>query len=277
MNKTRPNVVFIMADDMGYGDFGFFSGGRCHTPALDQLVSSGLCFSQHYSAAPVCTPARAGFLTGRYNHRTGATDMRISRGLDRISRREKTIADHFQGAGYVTGLVGKWHNGFPDQAFHPNARGFDEFFGFRNGGMKYFDWALERNDRRLEADGRYLTDVFSDGAVDFIRRNVEHPFFLFVAYNAPHTPLDVPEEEVEPYRETGQFHENVSRVYGMVTRMDKGVARILETLKEEGWKRIRLCVLPVTMGRHCTEIWIATIAAIMVANQMCTKGGFECQ
>lgn len=233
-DNKGPNIVFIMADDMGYGDFGVFSDGRCHTPAIDQLVASGICLSQHYSAAPVCTPARAGFLTGRYPHRTGATDMRISRGMDRISTREKTIADHFQQAGYATGLIGKWHNGFPDRSFHPNERGFDEFFGFRNGCMDYFDWALEQNDKPIQADGRYLTDVLTDGATDFIHRHSQDPFFLFVAYNAPHTPLQVPDEEVVPYRETGRFHEDVSRLYGMVTRMDRGIGKILDTLKEYG-------------------------------------------
>jgi arylsulfatase A-like enzyme len=233
---ATPNILFIMADDMGYGDFGIFSEGRCHTPAIDRLVAEGLCLTQHYSAAPVCTPARAGFLTGRYPIRTGGIDMRETRGLDRIALREKTIADCFQKIGYKTGLIGKWHNGAFDQEYHPNARGFDEFLGFRASHMHYYDWVLQKNGQRINADGRYLTDVFSEAAVDFINRNGKNqkPFFLDVAFNAPHDPLEVPNDEVAPYRATGRYHENVSKVYAMVTRMDKGIAKILEALEKNG-------------------------------------------
>jgi arylsulfatase A len=226
--------VFIMADDMGYGDFGVFSEGRCKTPAIDSLVSDGMCLTQHYSASPVCTPARAGFLTGRYPIRTGSIDMRESRGLDRIALREKTIADCFRKIGYKTGLIGKWHNGAFGPEHHPNARGFDEFLGFRHGGMYYYKWLLEKNGQCMKADGRYLTDVFADAAVDFINRHGKHPFFLDVAFNSPHEPLEVPDDEVIPYRQTGRFHENVSKIYAMCTRMDKGIARILDALEKNG-------------------------------------------
>jgi arylsulfatase A len=198
------------------------------------MVSQGLCLTQHYSAAPVCTPARAGFLTGRYPHRTGGLDMRESRGLDRIARRERTVGDCFKKIGYATGLIGKWHNGAFDPEYHPNARGFDEFVGFRHGLMYYYDWTLDRNGVRGKSDGRYLTDVLSDEAVDFIHRHRAQPFFLCLMYNAPHEPLEVPDDEVAPYRQTGRYHENVSKVYGMVTRMDKGIARVLEALKRDG-------------------------------------------
>src|ERR1035437_9523918 len=207
MPKT-PNIVFIMADDMGYGDFGVFSEGRSRTPAIDSLVSNGVCLPQHSSAAPICPPARAGFLTGRYPIRTGGIDMRVTRGLDRIALRERTIAAHFKKIGYKTGLVGKWHNGCVDPEHHPNARGFDEFFGFRHGGMYYYDWLLEKNGQCLKADGRYLTDVLADAAVDFIGRNSKQPFFLAGAFNARPEPLEAPDDEVVPYRDTGRFHEN---------------------------------------------------------------------
>jgi len=228
-----PNVVFIMADDMGYGDFGVFSEGRCRTPTIDRLVAEGTCLTQHYSAAPVCTPARAGFLTGRYPIRTGGIDMRETRGLDRIAVRERTIADCFRRAGYKTGLVGKWHNGAFDPQYHPNARGFDEFVGFRNGLMNYYDWRIEKNGRRMQPDGRYLTDVFADAAVDFIDRNRAIPFFLDVAFNAPHTPLEVPQDEVAPYR-CDRWNEKVATIYAMVTRMDRGIARLIEALEKAG-------------------------------------------
>jgi arylsulfatase A-like enzyme len=108
---SRPNIVFILADDMGYGDFSAFNEGRTHTPAIDSLVSDGICLTHHYAAAPACTPARAALLTGRYHHRTGAIDMRELMGLSRLSLKETTIADVFKANGYATGLVGKWHNG----------------------------------------------------------------------------------------------------------------------------------------------------------------------
>ena len=129
----RPNIVFILADDMGYGDFSCFNGGLSQTPTLDRLAEEGVCLTQHYSASPVCAPARAALLTGRYPHRTGAIDTLELRGLDRIHLDERTFADHLRVAGYATGLVGKWHNGALDQRYHPNQRGFDEFVGFSGG------------------------------------------------------------------------------------------------------------------------------------------------
>ena len=128
-----PNIVLILADDMGYGDFGCFNDGLTETPALDHLVDEGVCLTQHYSASPVCAPARASLLTGRYPQRTGAIDTLEHRGLDRLALAETTVADVLRRAGYVTGLVGKWHNGALDERYHPNRRGFDEFLGLSGG------------------------------------------------------------------------------------------------------------------------------------------------
>ena len=229
----QPNIIFIMADDMGYGDFGLFSEGRVSTPHIDELANTGLCLTQHYSGSCVCTPARACFLTGRYNHRTGALEMRENRGLHHINVRERTIADYLSAAGYRTGLVGKWHNGTTDARHHPVARGFDEFAGFRHGLMNYYDWVIQRNGYFYKSDGRYLTDVFTDDAVGFIERTRTSPFFLYLAYNAPHTPLEAPEDEIKPYIEAG-FSEKVATVYAMITRMDRGIGRIIETLDRTG-------------------------------------------
>ena len=229
-----PNIVFIMADDMGYGDFGRFNNGVANTPMLDQLVDTGLCLTQHYSASCVCTPARAGLLTGRYPHRTGAIEMRSVRGLDRLACREVTVADLFKQAGYTTGLIGKWHTGVYGDAYHPNRRGFDEFYGFRAGCMNYYDWVIERNGRFERGDGRYLTDVFSDGAVDFLQRHRADPFFLCLHYNSPHTPLEVPEEELEEFLRPGELTRGVSIVHAMVRRMDRGIQRVCEELRKLG-------------------------------------------
>ncbi len=231
---TRPNIVVILADDMGYGDIGAFGNPDVQTPALDQLAGESLQLMQHYAGSPVCAPSRAALLTGRYPHRTGAIDTLEGRGLDRLALREVTLADVLKSAGYATGLVGKWHLGALDPRYHPNARGFDEFCGFRGGWQDYWQWRLDVNGALRPADGRYLTDVFTDEAVAFIERHRGEPFFLHVAYNAPHFPLQVPDADADPFRETGKFTEGVSLIYGMNRRMDAGVGRILETLDRQG-------------------------------------------
>jgi len=236
--RTRPNIVLILADDMGYGDFGCFSEGRATTPTLDQLVRDGLCLTQHYSASPVCAPARASLLTGRYPQRTGAIDTLEIRGLDRIALAERTIADLLRDAGYATGLVGKWHNGALDARYHPTARGFDEFVGFCGGWHWYRRWSIERGTTpataRLADDGRYLTDVFTDEAVSFVERHRTEPFFLHLAYNAPHFPLQSCDEDLAPFRERGDLTLGVSHIYAMIRRMDAGIARVLEALEQHG-------------------------------------------
>ena len=229
--SSRPNIVFILVDDMGYGDIGAFGNDAVETPNLDRLASEGTRLTQHYSGSPMCAPARAALLTGKYPHRVGAIDVPGCRGLDRIALREATLADLFKHAGYATGMVGKWHNGSIDSRYHPNARGFDEFAGFRAGLMDYWEWVLDYNGTFRRADGRYLTDVFTEEAVAFIQRHRKEPFFLYVAYNAPHRPLQAPQEDVSPFLETGQFNRGVSILYGMNRRMDEGVGRIVEALE----------------------------------------------
>ena len=229
--SQRPNIVLIVADDMGYGDFGVFNDGSSRTPTLDRLVSESVCLTQNYSASPVCAPSRAGLLTGRYPHRTGAIDTYECTGLDRLGLREVTIADLLRKAGYATGLIGKWHLGALDPRYHPNARGFDESVGFSGGWQDYYEWRLDRNGESCGADGRYITDVFTDEAIQFIERHKKEPFFLHLAYNAPHFPFQAPEEDVKPFSETGKFTKAVSIIYGMIQRMDAGLERVLAALK----------------------------------------------
>ncbi len=231
---NRPNIVFILSDDQGYGDLGVYGNPDIDTPHLDEIARLGIRLDQHYSGAPLCAPARAALLTGRYHHRTGALSVEPNRGMDRIALRETTIADLFKAAGYATGMVGKWHNGLFDLRYHPRARGFDEFVGFLNGGMYYWNWILDRGGTPWRSDGRYLTDVFTDEAVAFLRRHRSEPFFLYLAYNAPHLPLEAPQEDVRPFAEKGTFTETVSILYGMIRKMDAGVGRITETLDALG-------------------------------------------
>jgi arylsulfatase B len=233
---NRPNIVLILVDDMGYGDFSAFNDGLSQTPTLDALMTESVCFTQHYAGSPVCNPSRAALMTGRYSHRTGSVDTLEWRGLERLALREVTMADVLKQAGYTTGLIGKWHLGAFDPRYHPERRGFDESVCFRGGMHDYYKWRLEYGtDTVKRGDGTYLTDLWTDEAVAFVERHrTDEPFFLHVTYNAPHTPLQCPEEDVKPFAETGQFNEAVSTLYGMIRRMDKGVARILETLDRCG-------------------------------------------
>ena len=232
--SQRPNVIVFLTDDQGYGDLGIYGNTDLKTPHLDRLAQEGIRLTQHYSGSPICAPARASFLTGRYNHRTGALSVESNRGLDRMALREQTIADTFKAAGYATGMIGKWHNGLHDMRYHPNNRGFDEFCGFLNGGMYYFDWIIEYNGQPHRSDGTYLTDLFTDEAIAFINRHQNEPFFLYMPYNAPHDPLEAPMAEIQPYVEMGKFTKAISTTYAMITRMDKGIGRILDHLEKTG-------------------------------------------
>ena len=229
-----PNIVLVLADDMGYGDIGAFGNPDVDTPALDHLADGGVMLRHHYAGSPVCAPSRAALMTGRYPHRTGAIDTLEGRGLDRLALDEVTLADSLKAAGYATGLVGKWHLGALDRRYHPNSRGFDHFVGFRGGWQDYWRWRLDVSDGCMSADGRYLTDVLTEHAVQFIEQCDSRPFFLHVTYNAPHFPLQAPDDDVAPFREKGTFTDAVSTIYAMNRRMDAGVGRILETLERRG-------------------------------------------
>ncbi|MCY4465734.1 MAG: sulfatase-like hydrolase/transferase [Chloroflexi bacterium] len=231
---TKANIILIIADDMGYGDFGVFNNQISCTPHLDALVDEGITLTQHYSAAPVCAPARAALMTGRYPHRTGSIDTLEARGLDRLRLDEITLADVLRGAGYATGLVGKWHNGALDSRYHPRARGFDEFVGFQGGWNPYYRYRLDRNGA-IEYGNReqYLTDVFSDAAIDFVERHSSEPFFLQLAYNAPHFPLEAPDAITRKYNELG-LAIGTSLIYAMIEVMDAGIGRINERLGQLG-------------------------------------------
>ncbi len=237
---TRPNIILILADDMGYGDFGCFNYGLTKTPHLDALISEGACLTQHYSASPLCAPARAALLTGRYPLRTGVIDTICLGRKDCLATREITLADVLRSEGYHTGCIGKWHSGSVEPRYHPNARGFDEFTGFRAGWTHYFDYRLDRNGIISQGDSTYLTDLFTDEAIRFVRRHApgapmaSTPFFLHLAYNAPHGPLESRPEDLKPFLENGRQNHGVSHVYAMIKRMDDGIGRLMETLEQNG-------------------------------------------
>ncbi|MBI63727.1 MAG: hypothetical protein CL778_00395 [Chloroflexi bacterium] len=229
----KPNVILMVADDMGYGDFGLYSEGRVHTPILDDLASESLRLTQHYAGSAVCSPSRAALLTGRYPIRTGAITPQEVLGYDRIGLEETTIADSFKSSGYSTGMVGKWHNGALDPRFHPNARGFDEFIGFRGGWADYYKWNLDRNGSFEKSDGRYLTDVLADEAAGFISRHSNEEFFLMITWNAPHSPLQAPEDITQKYLEAG-FELGIAVIYAMIEVMDSGIGKVRQALDSAG-------------------------------------------
>lgn len=227
----QPNILLIVADDMGYGDFGIFNEGLTETPRLDALAAQSMVLTQHYAGSCVCAPSRAALLSGRYPHRTGAIDTREARGTDRLGLWETTLAELLAREGYATGLVGKWHLGELDERYLPQARGFDEVCAFRGGWQDYWDWWLDYGGGWFrKSDGRYLTDVLTDEAVNFVQRHQREPFFLYLAYNCPHTPLQAPEEDIAPFRQRGDLNEAVATIYGMIRRMDRGIGHVLETL-----------------------------------------------
>lgn len=247
---ARPNVLFIVADDLGYGDLRCYGNPIIDTPVLDRLAQGGARLTAYYTPSPLCAPARAALLTGRYNHRTGAVDVSSNRGVDRIALSERTFGDYFRHAGYATALIGKWHSGLYCDDYLPHQRGFDLFYGFANGGHDYWQWALMRNGRTERADGRYLTDALNDETIAFLERHRERPFALFLAHHAPHSPFQAPPALVEKYlaRGGGRLNRAVATIYAMIEAMDTGLGRVLAALERLGLRERTLVVFTSDNG-----------------------------
>lgn len=244
--NTQPNILFVVADDMGYGDFGRFNHGLTQTPNLDRLTGESVCLSQHYSASALCAPARASLLTGRYPHRTGVIDTMAVGGFDRMSLRETTIAEVLHANGYSTAIIGKWHCGFGG-GYHPLRRGFDQTVVKSSG--HYFDWTLTYNHAKSRrSDGTYLTDVLTDEAISFLRRERSSPFFLHLAYHNPHGPWQAPAEDLAEYVDKGPWNKGVAHVYAMIRRLDWNIGRLLAALDESGLSENTLVVFTSDNG-----------------------------
>ncbi len=225
----RPNVVLIMTDDQGYGDLSCHGNPYLKTPNLDALAADGVEFTR-FSVSPVCAPTRASLMTGRYNLRAGVHG--VTGGRETMRPEEKTLGEMMQQAGYKTGLVGKWHLG-ENYPYVPHARGFDEFTGFRTGHWnKYFDSPTERNGKADKYRG-YVTDALTNEAVSFVERNRQNPFFLYLAYNAPHGPYQVPKELFDKYSKFDIAPE-AAAVYGMVENLDTNIGRLRSRLESLG-------------------------------------------
>lgn len=229
----HPNVILIVADDMGLGDMGAVNEGITQTPHLDEMKSEGVWFTQAYSASTVCAPARAALLTGMYPHRTGCVTLSMKKfpEFSRINSNLTTMADIFKANGYVTGLVGKWHAGH-GEGYEPLQRGFDEFEGFFGYDVPdYFDYNLRVQDQMIAVDDQYLTHDLSERAIGFVKRHQNKPFFLHLAHYAPHRPLGAPEETIQRYLNNG-FNRNTATIYAMIEEMDKGIGELMDVLKE---------------------------------------------
>jgi len=239
---SPPNIILIFADDAGYADFGFNGSQLIKTPNIDGIATNGIKFSKAYVSGPVCSPSRAGLLTGRYQQRFGH-EYNIGGNFTNtdpdsigLAIGEKTIADYLKEEGYRTGIVGKWHLGEKSH-FHPNNRGFDEFFGMLGGGSPYHSGKANkilRNAEQVESVSLpYLTDAFGDEAVKFIQRNAKQPFFLYLSFYAPHTPMHArPDylQEALPLFETEKRAVNAA----MTRSLDENVGKVLEQLKNLG-------------------------------------------
>ncbi len=249
-NRTvKPNVILIVADDMGYGDMASVNGSRTHTPNIDDLKSNGAWFENAYSAAPVCAPARASLLTGMYPHRTGCVTLNMQRfpEFTRMHGELTTLADVFKANGYRTGLVGKWHTG-EGEGYEPLQRGFDEFEGFFGYDVPdYFDYYLRVQNQRKRVQDKYLTHDLSQRAIDFVRRHQKEPFFLHLAHYAPHRPLGAPENTVSTYLEKG-FDTKTATIYAMIEEMDRGIGQLMSELRELGLSEKTLIIFTSDNG-----------------------------
>lgn len=225
--KTPPNILLILTDDQGYGDLGFHGNTAIHTPQLDQFFQQGSTIPQFY-VNPVCAPTRASILTGRYYQRAGVHG--VTRGRERMRIEEQTMADLFREAGYQTAIFGKWHNG-ANYPYHPLARGFDHFTGFSSGHYSsYFDTTIEKDGEAFLAEG-YLPDVITQEALDFMAKNKAQnkPFFCFVTFQTPHTPLHVPDRYFDPYITQG-LDAFTAAIYGMCENIDDNLGRMMAQL-----------------------------------------------
>ena len=237
INDSKPNIIIILADDAGYSDFGFMGSVEIKTPNLDQLALDGVTFNNAYVSASVCSPSRAGLLTGMYQQRFGHECNLDSDVNNSFDPNQITIAEALKTEGYTTGLIGKWHLGDKTQN-HPLKNGFDYFWGFISGARNYFynPNEVNRNSIRNVVENYsqtkfegYLTDVLGEKAISFIDKNNQsnNPFFLFISFNAPHTPMQAKEEVLK------KFKDNPRQVYAsMMWSMDEAIGNVIDALKE---------------------------------------------
>ncbi|MGE4488897.1 MAG: sulfatase-like hydrolase/transferase [Kiritimatiellales bacterium] len=276
--SEKPNIILILADDLGYGDIGPYGCRDIHTPNLDRLAASGICLTSGYVTHPYCGPSRAGIMTGRYQQSFGfwrnppILPKSRSVGLD---TEEETLGDVMTRAGYRTAAFGKWHLS-ASEMFHPNNRGFHEFYGFLSGGHHYFPvqyadqmkrWAnqapppagelygyatpLEFNGINLPPQEGYLSDLLTSQAISFMRNYKDRPLFLYMAYNAPHTPLEAPKKYIEKYNHIP--NEKRRNYAAMVDNLDWNIGRLIAELDKLEKRENTLIVFLSDNGGPCSQ------------------------
>jgi len=243
--NTAPNIVLIMADDLGYNDLGCYGNTVIKTPTIDRLAASGFRFTDYHSNGAVCSPTRASLLTGLYPQEAGVEGVITAKSHREtgMSLDKFTMAEYLKGFGYATGIFGKWHLGYKPE-FGPNVQGFDQFVGFVSGNVDYFshidqegheDWW---NNQDLEKDAGYLTDLITDKALEYLEeRNKDKPFFLYLAHGAPHSPYQGPNDTADrtvggdfPVQGSRLDKDNAYRE--MIESLDDNVGRVMEYLEK---------------------------------------------
>ncbi|MBN2593246.1 MAG: sulfatase-like hydrolase/transferase [Sedimentisphaerales bacterium] len=319
-NKCSPNIVLVMADDLGYGDVGCYGCEDIRTPAIDSLAADGVRFTTFYSNAPECTPTRTALLAGRYQQRVGGLECAL--GIGNVGRyddairlrrtndmglpaEETSIARMLKDAGYTTAISGKWHLGY-EPKFFPLRHGFDSWFGPIGGAVDYFHHieytgkpALYENDKPVEREG-YLTDLITDEAVSFIQLKRNKPFFIYVAYTAPHTPYQGPDDKQPEPVPQADYNKGTRKTYAaMVERMDQGIGKILKSLDDAGLTDSTLIIFMSDNGANkagnnspfsgykgnlfeggirvpCIAKWPGVLATGAVSDQPCMTMDFSC-
>jgi len=247
ITTEKPNIIFIMADDMGYGDAGCFGGNLIKTPNIDRIAAEGMRFTQCYAGSTVCAPSRSVLMTGLH---TGHTRIRgnfgkggvkgLGGGAGRVPLRKNdiTVAEILKTAGYTTGITGKWGLGEPSTLGTPNQQGFDEWFGYLNQrrAHSFFPTFIWLNEGRFDLPGnangkqqQYTHDLFTGFALSFIRKNKTKPFFLYLPYTVPHSRFEIP--DLGPYLDK-DWPQNAKVYAAMITRMDNHIGHIMSLLKE---------------------------------------------
>jgi arylsulfatase A len=274
----RPNIIFIMADDLGYGDLGCYGQKQVQTPHLDRMAAEGMRFTQHYSASTVCAPSRCALLTGLHTGHSAVRDNEGGFGAMPLAPSDVTVAQVLKQAGYDTAIIGKWDLAGPDSKGIPNHHGFDYSFGYLHSSRahNYYPEYLWRNGRKVMLEGnqngkgaQYTHDLFTEEALGYVEQERDRPFFLYLAYTIPHAELAVPEDSLKPY--LGKFperpfkrpeswewkpgnyrpQENPKAAFaGMISRMDRDVGRLLSKLEEVGIDRDTLVMFASDNGAH---------------------------
>jgi arylsulfatase A-like enzyme len=230
--KKKPNIVVILGDDMGYADVGYHGCKDIPTPHIDSIAKNGVRFSSGYVSGPYCSPTRAGLMTGRYQTRFGH-EFNPGGGKQGLPIDQFTIAQRMKALGYITALIGKWHLG-NDVKMHPNDRGFDEYFGFLGGAHPYFPGKGKEilRDKKAVDEKEYLTDALGREACAFIDRNAKEPFFLYLAFNAVHTPMQATDKYLNRFPNLPQGQRKT--YCAMMSAMDDAIGQVLAKLREKG-------------------------------------------